>query len=113
VLEQVDDFSYFWSVVCASCPRLVIVGFICLLMVVFLCCVYRFNFCRRFCGKLFFLAIVCMDVHCFCSINGVNGRECIPVMWYLKQAVLCSIKYCTIVRYLTTYFNNCILYSNI
>jgi len=40
-----------------------------------LCCIYRFSFCRRFCGKLVFLAVSCIDSHSFFFYSGVNGGE--------------------------------------
>ena len=30
------------------------------------CCICLFNFCRKFCGKLLFLAISYIDSHSFC-----------------------------------------------
>jgi hypothetical protein len=39
-----------------------------------LCCMCRFNYFRRFCGKLLFQAISCINSHYFCFFTGVNGR---------------------------------------
>ena len=55
------------------------------------CCICRFSLCERFCEKLLVLAISCNDVHSLSLFFGVNGRECILVIWYLKSAILCSM----------------------
>jgi len=51
----------------------------------------RFSLSKRFCGKLLFLATSFIDVHSFCFFFGINGKECVLVMWYLKVEILCSI----------------------
>ena len=56
-----------------------------------LCFICRFNFCRRFCGELLFLAIVCIIFHSFCFFFGSSGIEYILEMWYLKATILCSV----------------------
>jgi len=53
-----------------------------------LCCICRFNFYRRFCGKLLFLAISCISSRSFLFFSGVNGREFIIEVWYLKAAIV-------------------------
>jgi hypothetical protein len=55
-----------------------------------LCSICCFNFCNRFCGKLFSVDMCCIILHSFCFFSAVSGRRCILVMWYLKAAVLCS-----------------------
>ena len=54
-----------------------------------LCCIWRFRRCRSVCGKTFW-AISCINVHSFCFLLGVSGRECILVMWCRNAATLCS-----------------------
>jgi len=58
-----------------------------LCLVGFLCSVLGFSFC----GKLLFRAIICINIHSFCFLFGVNRRECIQVMWYMKAAILCTM----------------------
>ena len=55
-----------------------------------LCCIWKFSFCRSFCGKLLFRAISCINVHSFCFLFDVSGRECILVVWCLTAETLCS-----------------------
>jgi hypothetical protein len=64
---------------------------VCYWFVFFLRCICRFRLRNRFCGKLLIFAIGCIYVHSFCLFFGVNGRECILVLWYLKAAILCSM----------------------
>jgi hypothetical protein len=90
MFEQVGEFSYFWTAVSERCPGFVFVSFFGLFLV-FCCCICRFSLIKMFCGKLLFLATSCIDVHSFCFFFGINGREYILVIWYLKVEILCSI----------------------
>jgi hypothetical protein len=90
MFEQVGDFSYFRTIVCEGCPGFVCVDIVGVSLVGFFCCVCRFVLCRRFCGKLLFVIISCINFHSFCFLCGVHGSKCILVIWYLKAATLCS-----------------------
>jgi len=91
MFEQVGDFSSFFFFTC----RLFKFCFCFFLWFFpgwfFWCCICWFSLCKRFCEKLLFLAISCIDVHSFCLFFGVKGGECILVIWYLKSAILCSM----------------------
>jgi len=56
-------------------------------------CIWKFNFCRSFCGKLLFCAISCINVHSFCFLFGVSGRDFIPVMWCLTAETVRSMEW--------------------
>ena len=84
-------FSYLWAVVGECCPSFFFSSLYSVWTWTVLCCICQFSFCRRFCGKLLFLAISCIDSHSFCFFFGVNGREYILEMWHLRAAILCSM----------------------
>jgi hypothetical protein len=91
MFEQVGEFSYFWTAVVERYPSFVFVSFFGLFLV-FCCCICRlFSLSKSFCGKFLFVATSCIDVHSFCFFFGINGRECILVIWYLKEEILYSI----------------------
>jgi len=54
-----------------------------LILVGFLCCNCRFGFCMSFCRKLLFRVVSCIIVHSVCFFFGVNGSECLVLMWSL------------------------------
>jgi hypothetical protein len=91
MFEQVGDFSYFWTIIREGCPSFVFFLSLVCSWLFLLCYICRFSLCTRFYGKLLFLAISCIDVHTFCLFFGINGRECILVIWYLKAVILCPI----------------------
>jgi len=51
----------------------------------------RLCFSSRCCGKLLFLATVCIISHSVCFLSGLRGKERILVTWNLKAAIFCSM----------------------